>query len=123
MRRSGLGLWCQFHLLLAGFRIHFVARGPDPHGTFPDDLFWCVHATAFEVEQNLSPTLGRLAHPVFDHQQALLTTGGDANNDKRAELVILSPKAAVNTVSPDIDDWFIVNLRLSSRRIPWPIRL
>ena len=55
----------------------------------------------------------RLAHPVFDRQQALLTTGRDANNDKRAELVILSPKAAVNTVSPDIDDWFIVKICVS----------
>ena len=55
----------------------------------------------------------RLAHPVFDRQQALLTTGRDANNDKRAELVILAPKAAVNTVSPDIDDWFIVKICVS----------
>ena len=113
MRRSGLGLWFQFHLLLACFRIHFVARGRDPHGTFPDDLFWCVHATAFEVEQNLSPVLRRSAHPVFDRRQPLLTTGRDANNHNRAKLVILAPKAAVNTVSPDIDDWFIVKICIS----------
>jgi hypothetical protein len=67
--------------------------------------------------------LRRPAQPVFDSRQPLLTTGRDANNHNRAKLVILAPKAAVNTVSPDIDDWFIVNLRLSSRRIPWPIRL
>ena len=55
----------------------------------------------------------RPAHPVFDRQQALLTTGRDANNDKRAELVILAPKAAVNTVSPDLDYWFIVQICVS----------
>ena len=55
----------------------------------------------------------RLAHPVFDRQQALLTTGRHTNNHKRAELVILAPKAVVNTVSPDIDDWFIVKICIS----------
>ncbi len=108
MRRSGLVLWFQFHLLLAGFRIHFVERGPDPHGTFPDDLFWRVHATAFEIEQNLSPVLRRPAHSVFDRRQPLLTTGRETNNHNRAKLVILAPKAPVNTVSPNLDDWFIV---------------
>ena len=88
--------------------MYFVERGPDPYGTVPDGHFLCVHATAFEVEQNLSPTPGGLAHPVFDRQQPLLATGRDANNHKRAELFVLAPKDAVNTVSPDIDDWFIV---------------
>ena len=55
----------------------------------------------------------RLAHPVFDRQQALLTTGRDANNDKRAELVNLAPKAVVKTVSPDLDYWFIVQICVS----------
>ena len=113
MRRSGLGLWFQFHLLLASFRIYFVERGSVPHGTFPDDLFWCVHATAFEVEQNLSPFLWRPAHLVFDRRQPLLTTGRNVKNHNRAKLVILAPKAAVNTVSPDIDDWFIVKICVS----------
>ena len=90
--------------LLAGFRIHFVERGPEPHGTVPDGQFGSIHSPAFAVEQTLSPALLRLAYPVFDRQQALLTTGRHTNNHKRAELVILAPKAAVNTVSPDIDD-------------------
>ena len=75
-----------------------MERGPEPHGTVPDGPFWCVHAPAFEVEQNLAPVLRRLAHPIFDCQQALLTTGCHTNNQKSSELVILSPMAAVNTI-------------------------
>ena len=93
--------------------MYFVERGPDPYGTVPDGHFLCVHATAFEVEQNLSPVLRRLAHPVFDRRQPLLTTGRDANNHNRAKLVILALKAAVNTVSPDLDDWLIVQICVS----------
>ena len=93
--------------------IDFIHGGPEPHGTVPNSLFWCVHATAFEAEQNLTPALCRLAHPIFDCQQPLLTTSRHTNNHKRAELVILAPKAVVNTVSPDIDDWFIVKICIS----------
>ena len=99
--------------LVPRFGIDFIHGSTAPHSTVPDGPFWCVYATAFVVEQTLSPALLRLAHPVFDHQQALLTTGRDANNDKRAELVILAPKAAVNTVSPDLDYWFIVQICVS----------
>ena len=93
--------------------IDFIHGGPEPHGTVPNGPFWCVHATAFEVEQNLSPTLGGLAHPSFDRQQVLLAKGCHTNNHKSAELVILSPKANVNTVSPDIDDWPVVQICVS----------
>jgi len=93
--------------------IDFIHGGPEPHGTVPDGPFWCVHATAFEVEQNLSPTLGGLAHPVFDCQEPLLTTSRHTNSHKSAELVILAPKAALNTVSPDIDQGFIVQICVS----------
>jgi hypothetical protein len=48
------------------------------------------------------------AHPVLDCQEPLLATGGDANNYKGAELFILAPKAAVDTVGPDIDDWLVI---------------
>jgi hypothetical protein len=44
--------------------------------------------------------------------------GRDPNNNKGAELIILAPKAAVDTVGPDIDDGLIIE----SRRIPWPNR-
>ena len=93
--------------------MHFIHGGPEPHGTVPDDPFWCVHATAFEVEQNLSPTLVGLAHPAFDRQQALLAMGRHTKNHKNAELVILSPKAVVKTVSPDIDNWLVVQICVS----------
>ena len=39
--------------LLAGLRIHFFQRGPKPHCAVPDGKFGRVHATAFEVQQNL----------------------------------------------------------------------
>ena len=51
MWRSGRVQWFQFHLLLAGFRIHFIHGSPEPHSTVPDGPFWCVHAPVFEVEQ------------------------------------------------------------------------
>ena len=54
------------------------------------------------------PALRRLSHPVLDGQKALLAAGRDAKNYKGAELVILAPKAAIEAVSPDIDDWFVV---------------
>ena len=78
--------------------IDFIHGGPEPHGTVPNGLFWCVHATAFEAEQNLTPALCRLALPIFDCQQALLTTGRHTNNQKSSEFVILSPMAGVNTI-------------------------
>ena len=71
--RCGFGLWLRqlwqaiehahrFVLqapLLVGFRIHFVERGPEPHGTVPDGQFGSIYATAREVEQNLTPALLR----------------------------------------------------------------
>jgi hypothetical protein len=63
-----------------------------------DGKFGRAHSSAFEAEQNLTPALRRPAHPIFDCQEALFATGRDANNHKRAELVVLAPKAAVNTV-------------------------
>ena len=93
--------------------IHFIHGGPEPHGTVPDDPFRCVHANAFEVEQNLWPTLVGLAYPAFDRQQALLAMGRHTNNHKSAELVNLAPKAVVKTVSPDLDYWFIVQICVS----------
>ena len=68
---------------------------------------------SFLAEQNLTPALCQLPHPVFDCQQPLLTTGRHTNNHKSAKLVILAPKAAVNTVSPDLDYWFIVQICVS----------
>ena len=76
--------------LLAGLRIHFVQRGPEPHGTVPDGQLGGIHSPAFEVEQNLAPALRGLAHPVLDGQEPLLATGRYANNHKGAELVILA---------------------------------
>ena len=101
-------------LLLAGCRIHFVERGPEPHGTVSGGQFGNIHSLAFEARQNLTPALRRLAQPIFDCQKALLATGRDAKNYKRTELVFLAPKAAVNTVSPDIDDWLVVQMCVSS---------
>lgn len=67
-----------------------------------------VHSSAFEAEQNLAPALRGLARPVLDCQEPLLAAGGDANNYKRAKLVILAPKATVDAVSPDLDDWLVI---------------
>ena len=67
-----------------------------------------MNAPAFEAEKYLAPALGALAHPVLDCQEPFLAKGGDANNDKGAELVILAPKAAVDAVGPDIDDGLII---------------
>ena len=88
--------------------IDFIHGGPEPHGTVPNGLFWCVHATAFEAEQNLTPALCRLAHPIFDCQQPFLTTSRHTNNHKGAKLVVFASKADVNTISPDVDQGFIV---------------
>ena len=46
--------------LLAGLRIHFVQRGPEPHGTVPNGQLGGIHSSAFEAEQNLAPTQASL---------------------------------------------------------------
>ena len=94
--------------LLAGCRINLIQSRPEPHGTVSYGQFWRIHATAFEAEQNLTPALCGLAHPVFDRQEPFLATGCDANNDKGAELVILAPKAAVDAVGPDVNDGLVI---------------
>ena len=88
--------------------IDFVQRSPEPHGTVSDGQFGGIHSPAFEAEQNLAPALSGLAHPVLDCQEPLLATGRDPNNHKGAELVILAAKAAVDAVSPDVDDWLVI---------------
>ena len=90
---------------MAGLRIYFFQRGPEPHGTVPDGQSGGIHSPAFEAEQNLAPALRRLSHPILDGQKALLAAGRDAKNYKGAELVVLAPKAAMEAVSPDIDNW------------------
>ena len=97
--------------LLAGLRIHFVQRGPKPHCTIADGKFGRVHSPAFEAEQNLAPALRGLAHPILNCQEAFLAAGRDPNNHKGAELVVLTAQAAMDAVSPDIDDWFVVQIR------------
>lgn len=94
--------------LLTGRRIDFFQSRPEPHGAISDRQLWGIHAPAFEVEKHLAPTLGALAHPGLDCHEPFLATGGDANNHKGAELVILAPKTAVDTVGPDIDDGLII---------------
>ena len=69
--------------------------------------------TRFSHSSNLAPALCGLAHPVLDGQEPLLATGSYANNHKGAELVILAPKAAVDAVSPDIDDRLVIQRSLS----------
>ena len=69
--------------------------------------------TRFSHSSNLAPALCGLTHPVLDGQEPLLATGRDANNHKGAELVILAAKAAVDAVSPDIDDWLVIQRSLS----------
>jgi hypothetical protein len=99
--------------LLSGRGIDFIHGGPEPHGTVSDGQFGSIHSPAFEAEQNLTPALGGLAHPVLNGQEPLFATGCDANNDKGAELVVLASKAAVDAVSPDVDQRFIVQLCFS----------
>jgi hypothetical protein len=41
-------------------------------------------------------------------QEPFLATGRDANNHKGAKLVILSAKATMDAVSPDIDNWLVI---------------
>ena len=83
---------------MAGLRIDFVYGRPKPHGTVPDSQFGRIHASTFEVKQNLAPALRGLAHPILNCQKSLLATGSYPNNNKGTELVILAPKAAVNAV-------------------------
>ncbi len=94
--------------LMAGLRIHFIQGGPKSHGTVSNRQFRYPHATAFKVEQNLAPALRGLAHPVLNGQEPFLATGCDPNNHKGAELVVLAPKAAVDTVSPDVDQGLVL---------------
>ena len=91
--------------LLSGRGIDFIHGGPEPHGTISNRQFGGIHSPAFEAEQNFSPALGRLAHPVLDGQKVLFATGCNAHNNKGAKLVILSAKATVDAVSLDIDYW------------------
>jgi hypothetical protein len=78
-----------------------------------DDQFWSIQVTAFETEQNLSPTLGGLAHSILDGQEPLLATDCEPNNHKGTEFVVLIPQAAVNTICPDVDEGLIVQLCFS----------
>jgi hypothetical protein len=118
----GLGLWLRqlgqavenihrFVLpasLLATLRIHLLQRRPKSHGTVSDGQFGRVHSSAFEAKQDLAPTLDGLAHPILDCQEPFLTTSRYPNNHKGAQLVVLAPKAAMDAVSPDIDDWLVI---------------
>ena len=99
--------------LLAGRGIDLIHGSPKPHGTVPNGQLGRIHLSTFEAKQNLAPTLGGLAHPVLDCLKAFLATGCYPNNHKGAELVSLAPKAAVDTISPDVDDWLIVQFRFS----------
>jgi len=123
----GLGLWLrQFgkaiqHVhrfvlpapLVTGLGVNLIHGRPEAHGTVPDGQFWGTHSPALEAEKDLAPALGGLAHPVFNRQEPFLATGRNANNYKGAELIILAPKAAMDAISPDIDDWFIVKICIS----------
>ena len=99
--------------LLAGRGVNLIHGCPEAHGTVPNGQIWGIHSPAFEVEKNLAPALGGLPHPVFDRQEPFLATGRYANNYKGAELVILAPKATVDAISPDINQWFLVQRSFS----------
>ena len=84
--------------LLAGRGIDLIHGSPKPHRTIPDGQFRCLHSSTLKLEQNLTPALSALAHAILNPQEPFLATGRNANNYKGAELVILSPKSAVDTV-------------------------
>ena len=97
--------------LMAGLRKYLIHGSPEPHGTISDGQFRRIHATVLELDQNLAPALSAFAHAVLNRQKLLFATGRHPNDNKGTELVILTPKAAVNAVSPDVDDWFVVHFR------------
>ncbi len=43
-----------------------------------------------EAEQNFSPALGDLAHPIFNGQESPLATGREPNDHKGAEFVVFA---------------------------------
>jgi len=75
--------------------------------------FGAVNPRLLSVSKNLAPALSRLAPPILNGQEPFLATRRYANNYKGAELVILAPKAAVDTVSPDIIDRLVTQRSLS----------
>jgi hypothetical protein len=44
--------------------------------------------------------------------EAFFATGSDPNNHKGAELVILNAQTAVDTISPYVDDWAVIQSRV-----------
>ena len=94
--------------LPAGRGVNLIHGRPEAHGTVPNGQIWGIPSPAFEVEKNLAPALGGHARPVFDRQEPFLATGRNANNYKGAELVILAPKTTVDAISPNIDDWLVI---------------
>ena len=99
--------------LVAGRGVDLIHGSPEPHGTVSDSQFGGIHPPTFEAEQNLAPALSGLAHSVLDRQEPLLATSCHTNNYKGAELVVGAAQAAMNTVSPDINDWLIVQRSFS----------
>ena len=81
---------------------------PKAHCAVSYGQFRCVHATAFQRKKNLPQALRRLASSVPYCQTMLLTTGIDADDNKGVQLVMLTAQAAVNSVSPDVDPWLLV---------------
>ncbi|OJI94341.1 hypothetical protein PFRI_14290 [Planktotalea frisia] len=96
--------------LVAGCGIDLIHGGPEPHSTIPDSQFRYIHPSTFEGEQNFAPALDAFAHPVLNGQKTLLATGRDPNNHKGTELVILTAQTAVDTIRPDIDNWFVIQI-------------
>jgi hypothetical protein len=94
--------------LLAGRGVNLIHGCPEAHRTVPNGQIWGIPSPAFEVEKNLVPALGGLAHPVFDRQEPFLATDRNANNYKGAKLVILAPKTTVDAISLNIDDWLVI---------------
>ena len=58
--------------LLAGRGIDLIQCRPKPHGTVSDSQLGGIHPSAFEVEQNLAPTLCGLANPILPSRQIAL---------------------------------------------------
>ena len=88
--------------LNTGFAMDLVQRGPEPHGTIPDSQLWRgLQTPAFQVQEQLAPTLGALAKAVDQAQYILVASLIRTNHYQHALAIFVHAWREVDAVGQE----------------------